>query len=105
MLKFVEFINEEQETDEAWSRISRIKQGRNLKKRRARLKVGRERQARKIADPGRIKRRAQKQARAKERKDFTITAAVKSINQPATQNTSWHTTEWEDRRCRSCRCC
>lgn len=65
MLKFLDFINEEQETDEAWSRLSRIKQGRNLKKRSARLKMGKMRQSRKIADPSRMKKRAQKQARAK----------------------------------------
>ena len=64
MLKFTDFIKEEQETDEAWSRLSRIKQGRALKRRAPKLKMGKMRQSRKIADPKRIKNRAAKQARA-----------------------------------------
>jgi hypothetical protein len=51
------------EVDEALNLQQRMKRSRQMKKYASRIKIGREKAARRTADPKRLKRRAQKQAR------------------------------------------
>ena len=61
MLEFVQFITDD--IDEALTLQQRQKRARQMKKYASRIKIGRQIAARRTADPKRLKRRAQKQAR------------------------------------------
>ena len=54
---------EEENTDEALTMQARLKKRRQMKRLKSRIKLGRERAKRKMADPERLKKRARKQAR------------------------------------------
>ena len=56
--------NEEVEADEALTMQARRAKSRQMKRMKHKIKLGKERQKRKMADPARLKTRAQKQARA-----------------------------------------
>ena len=53
---------EEESTDEALSMASRRKRSRDMRKNKNKLKIGRARMSKRIANPERIKKRARKQA-------------------------------------------
>jgi len=61
MLEFKNFISED--IEEALTLQQRLKKSRQMKKYASRIKIGREKAMRRTADPKRLKRRAQKQAR------------------------------------------
>ena len=54
---------EDSDVDEALTLQQRMKRSRQMKKYASRIKIGKEKAARRTADPKRLKRRAQKQAR------------------------------------------
>ena len=62
---------EEENTDEALTMQARMKKRRQMKRLKSRIKLGRERAKRKMADPERLKKRARKQARAQILKKLT----------------------------------
>ena len=57
------YTHDKPEMDEALTLQQRQKRGRIMKRLKARIKIGRERQKRKMADKGRLQKRAVKQAR------------------------------------------
>ena len=65
MEDFKSFIKEEtsEEVSEALTMTQRMQRRRQMKKYASRIKIGREKAARRTADPKRLKRRADKQAR------------------------------------------
>ena len=63
--------NEEVEADEALNMQQRRAASRRMKRMKHRIKIGRDKAKRRMADPARLKRRAQKQARAQILKKLT----------------------------------
>lgn len=63
--------NEEVEADEALNMQKRRAASRRMKRMKHRIKIGREKAKRRMADPARLKRRAQKQARTEILKKLT----------------------------------
>lgn len=61
MLEFKNFISED--IEEALTLQQRLKRSRQMKKYASRIKIGKEKAARRTADPKRLARRARKQAR------------------------------------------
>ena len=56
-------VDEEEQTDEALSMAQRRAKARQFARMKTKIKIGRDRAARRIADPERLKKRARKQAR------------------------------------------
>ena len=74
------YTHDKPEVDEALTLQQRQKRGRIMKRLKARIKIGRERQKRKMADKGRLQKRAIKQARNKLVKKITKGKSKKDLS-------------------------